>query len=223
MNKNTSISEFIKQNKELIHQEILHIDYDIIKNHPILGECTENHSFFYRPLYRHMDPTEPQLTKALSAFLEDNPQSCKAFLDAVFTSLQQDVELPDTEYICKCEEITKNVRSSEKQQKRIDNIIIWKDKALCIEVKFDATIENNDLAIYEQQMKSTAPNNETTFIVISIKYIQDIINRKKKKHIWHNILWANILKIWEENIRKNKIKESEDLKRYRSSLWQKIL
>ena len=222
MNKEAPIIHFIKKNKELIKQEILDIDYDIVNNHPILGKCNKEHSFFKSPLYRHMDPTEPQLTKALSSFLKDNPLTCKAFLDAIFTSLKQDVKLPDTGYVCKCEEITKNVRSKEKQQKRIDNVIIWKNKALCIEVKFDATIKNNDLAIYEQQMKSTANGKETIFVVISITHIQDIINKKKKKHTWHNLIWSEVLKKWEYYIRKYQIIEDDDIKRYRSSLWQKI-
>ena len=40
---------------------------------------------------------------------------------------------------------------------------------------------------------------------------------------WQNILWRDVLKEWEEIIIKQNIDEDLDMKRYRTSLWYKIL
>lgn len=189
---------------------------------PILGNFSDRHSFRYTPLYRYLNPTEPQFTKALSKFLFENQQSCKAFLQAIFTLLNQNIQLPENGYHCLCEVITRDVRAKNKKRKRIDNVIMWDNEAVCIEVKFDAVIDGNDLKAYEQQMNNTAKGKHLTYIAISIDNIQDTIKQKKCDK-WSNLRWCDVMRLWEQNILQNNVSESEDMKRYRSSLWNKIL
>ena len=194
----------------------------LFKNFPFLGNFTSRHSFHLPPLYRYLNPTEPQFTKALSGFLYENQSSCKAFLQAIFTLLKEDIELPEKGYQCLCEVITKDVDSKHKQRKRIDNVIIWNNHALCIEVKFDAVIDSNDLDAYEKQMHTTAKDKSLTYVAISIDDIQATIN-KKGCNKWKNLRWYDVMRLWEQIIYQNNLEESSDMTRYRSSLWNKIL
>lgn len=192
-------------------------------NFPLLGKWTTEHSFYNTPLYTYLNPTEPQFTKALSRFLFENQQSCWAFLLAIFELLGNlNKKLPLMGYSCLCEVVTKNARHKDKKRKRIDNVIIWDAEAVCLEIKFDAEIDKNDLKTYEQQMLKIAHNKNITYVVISIRNIQDKIIQKKCEN-WKNISWSKLLRLWEKNIYDNNVTETEDMKRYRTSLWHKIL
>lgn len=224
------IKSFLQDYHDYISEQYAKTDYKtyetLLDNFPFLGKFTAQHSFHLTPLYRYLNPTEPQFTKALSKFLFENQQSCKAFLQAVFTLLPQKngelSKLPETGYQCLCEVVTRDVRSKNKKRKRIDNVIMWNNEAVCIEVKFDAVINDNDLKAYEQQMETTAKGKTTTYIAISIDNIQDTIKQKKCDN-WKNLRWCDVMRLWEQNILQNNISESGDMKRYRSSLWNKIL
>ena len=221
------IKSFLQDYHDYIAEQYAKTDYKtyeaLLDNFPFLGKFTARHSFHLTPLYRYLNPTEPQFTKALSNFLLENQSTCKAFLQAVFTLLhQKNKELPETGYQCLCEVVTRDVRSKNKKRKRIDNVIMWGNEAVCIEVKFDAVIDDNDLRAYEQQMKNTAKGKSTTYIAISIDNIQDTIKQKKCDK-WSNLRWCDVMRLWEQNILQNNVSESDDMARYRSSLWNKIL
>lgn len=195
----------------------------LFDNLPLLGKWTTEHSFYNTPLYTYLNPTEPQFTKALSRFLFENQQSCWAFLLAIFELLGNlNKKLPLMGYSCLCEVVTQNARHKNKKRKRIDNVIIWDAEAVCLEIKFDAEIDKNDLKTYEQQMLKIAHNKNITYVVISIRNIQDKIIQKKCEN-WKNISWSKLLRLWEKNIYDNNVTETEDIKRYRTSLWHKIL
>lgn len=220
------VKSFLQDYHDYIAKQYAKTDYktyeDLLSNFPFLGNYSAHHSFRYKPLYRYLNLKEPQFTKALSNFLLENQQSCKAFLQAIFKLLNQNKELPKDGYYCACEVLTKNVKDKKKRRKRIDNAIIWNSGALCIEVKFDAVIDGNELSVYEEQMKKIAKGKELTFVVITIKNIQkDIDAKKEKKEYWKNILWCDVMRLWEQNL--DGLVEDEDMKRYRSSLWNKIL
>lgn len=220
------VKSFLQNYHHYIAKQYPKIDYktyeELLSNFPFLGNYSDCHSFCYTPLYLYLNPTEPQFTKALSNFLLENQQSCKAFLQAVFTLLNENKKLPKKGYQCLCEVVTRDVGSKNKKRKRIDNVIMWDNEAVCIEIKFDAVIDGNDLKAYEQQMKTTAKGKSTTYIAISIDNIQETI-RQKKCNNWKNLRWCDVMRLWEQNILQNHIVESEDMKRYRSSLWNKIL
>lgn len=224
--RHIKILPFLRQHNKLFQNAYAHSNYmsysTLIENFPILGKLNKQHSFFYPPLYKYLNPTEPQFTKALSKFLSRNQQTCQAFVQAIFSLLNCNKVLPQKGYKCDYEMQTKNVHKTENLHKRIDNIITCNNEVLCIEVKFDASIDHNDLKIYEQQMQEKYPDKNITYVVISINDIQDkIINEKSEN--WKNIIWYNLLRLWEKNIYNNAISETEDMKRYRSSLWNKIL
>lgn len=221
------IKDFYSDYQDLITSKIKDITFKFMKEHPILGECTDTHSYFRKPLYRYLDPYEPQFTKALTCFLRTNQLICKTFIESIFQLLNlQKKELPDNGYECKCEVITRDIKDKKRQRKRIDNVIIWENKALCIEVKFDAKIDNNDLIAYEAQMKEICKKGhyDIYYIAISIDNIQADINQKGNRK-WKNILWCDLLKLWEKNIHNLgcTYKENEDMIRYRTSLWYKVL
>ena len=201
-------------------------EFDIVNTHPILGVAYNQSSYSQVPLYRHLNPTEPQLTKALSDFLSENQKSCKAFVQAIFELLNENekniTSLPTEGYTCRSEVFTNAVRNKENRRKRIDNIIMWNERALCIEVKFDAVIKNNDLKIYKKQMEKMTNEKPTTYVAISIYNIQYEIDKKKCSE-WKNLLWADVLRTWEKILANNNSDEDVDLKRYRSSLWRKVL
>ena len=222
------VKSFLQDYHDYIAQQYSQAEYityrNLFSNFPFLGNYTETHSFRKLPLYRYINPTEPQLTKALSNFLLKNQQSCQAFLQAIFTLLnKKDIDLCGN-YNCFCEVITKDVSSRKKKRKRIDNVIIWNNEVLCIEVKFDAVINDNDLKTYEEQIEkdSRTKNKNKTYVAISINNIKDALEQKKCEN-WKNLYWRDVLRLWEENIFTNNIRESDDMIRYRSSLWNKIL
>lgn len=230
------VKSFLQDYHDYIAEQYVKTNYktydELFNNFPFLGNYSAKHSFSYKPLYRYLNLKEPQFTKALSYFLLENQSSCKAFLQAVFTLLNPDIKLsnikfPETGYRCKCEVVTKEIndkKDKKHKNKRIDNVIIWNDQALCIEVKFDAVIDGNDLRAYELQMENTEKDKEINYVVISIKNIQkDIDAKEEKTKPWKNILWCDVMRLWEQNINQNKVIEDEDMKRYRSSLWNKIL
>ena len=121
------------------------------------------------------------------------------------------------------------------KRKRIDNIFIWDNEMLCLEIKFDAQLTNL-LEVYQEECQKIAKKNKITnieYVVISKiclqknidEYIQTL-NRRRMTHKfdkWQNILWRDVLKEWEEIIVKQNIDEDLDMKRYRTSLWYKIL
>ena len=57
------------------------------------------------------------------------------------------------------------------------------------------------------------------------RYIQKKNNKRSKNKLekWSNILWVDLLKKWEEIIIKQNFDEDLDMRRYRTSLWYKVL
>lgn len=199
---------------------------DITKNHPVLGVDYSQSSYSQPELYKYIEPTEPQLTKALAYFLNENQESCRAFVQAVLQLLKRDCSVCDkaTNFECVSEEPTV-------KKKRIDDVIRWKDNILCMEVKFNAPLQNNLLGYQRHiEKKYKLPKNDAkpVYVVISIKNITDEIRKNlRKSHChkaqWINVLWADLLRTWERIISDNNIKEDTDFTRYRSSVWHKIL
>lgn len=218
------VKSFLQDYHDYIAKQYAKTDYktyeDLLSNFPFLGNYSAHHSFRYKPLYRYLNLKEPQFTKALSNFLLENQSSCKAFLQAIFTLLKEKIDLPENGYQCLCEVITRDANSKNKKRKRIDNVIMWDNHALCIEVKFDAVIDGNDLEAYEQQMNATAEGKSLTYVAISIDDIQATINSKGCNK-WKNLCWYDVMRLWEQNL--EGLVEDEDMARYRSSLWRKIL
>ena len=240
------IQDFVRKNKKLIENCVLEkVDFDILKQHPILGNCQKRHAYFCSPLYKHVKLTEPQLTIALAQFFNEckNQNICKAFLQAVFEILNKPQEI-STEVqcsyeICTAREIEKKRRQRKKKkrntQKRIDNLFIWGENLLCVEIKFDAKL-TNQLEIYQNYCKNFARVRNIKnmdYVVISKEKLQKQINRyiqkknnkrsKNKLEKWSNILWVDLLKKWEEIIIKQNFDEDLDMRRYRTSLWYKVL
>ncbi len=230
------IAKFIRDNTDFIDLCLSQKnDFDILKNHPILGNCDKRHAFFDIPLYRHIKVTEPQFTIALAEFFNEkqNQIICKTFVQSIFKILHKEANINGT-IMCKSEIKTIDVQN-KKNKKRIDNIFIWDENMLCLEVKFDAQLSNS-LEIYQEECQAIANKQNIKnieYIVISKKNLQEKINnyiqtknnkrKKNKLKIWCNLLWQDVLKIWEEEIIKQNINEDSDIKRYRTSLWYKVL
>lgn len=212
-----------KKNKQII-EELSKIKFDYMKYHPLLGKCEKQHAYFQKPLYCHLNPTEPQFTKALSCFLKDNQQSCMAFICAIYILLGKKVgDIKNKKFDCHCEERTE-------EERRIDDVIIWDDGILCVEVKFDAILQNN-LSQYKRYIETKKEYKKLTekyFIVISIKNITYQIEKSIRKSRYHNksgwinLLWKDVLREWEQVVIEKNVEEDDDFKRYRRSLWDKI-
>ncbi len=232
-----TVQKFIDNHVEMLNQYAAQkVDFDILEQHPVLGVCHSGHAYFEKPLYRHVSLTEPQFTKALAQFFneEQNQKICRAFVQAIFETLHKQRIINKT-IKCACEIQTQDVRNPKAKRKRIDNIFIWDNEMLCLEIKFDAQLTNL-LEVYQEECQKIAKKNKITnieYVVISKiclqknidEYIQTL-NRRRMTHKfdkWQNILWRDVLKEWEEIIIKQNIDEDLDMKRYRTSLWYKIL
>lgn len=224
LKNNKRIDNFIIKHKELIEQSRIDIDYDIINNHPLLGKCCTQHAFFERPLYRHINLIERQFTEALAEFLNNDFEIFQAFVSCLINK-NDFIRLE-----CEAERYTKNAKNKEDKKKRIDDIIYWESKTangeeekgiICLEVKFEADLYNN-LKVYEEEIKAIAKAKHTkkeniTYIVLSE-------NIETLRLPWYNQLWSDIMKKWEKKIIEKSITEKDaDMKRYRASLWRKIL
>lgn len=224
LKNNKRIDNFIRKHKELIKQSITDIDYDIINNHPILGKCCTQHAFFCRPLYRHINLNERQFTEALAEFLNNDSEIFQAFVSCLINK-NDFIKLK-----CEAERYTENAKNKEDKKKRIDDIIYWKtitangeeEKGIiCLEVKFEANLYN-DLKVYEEEIKAIArvkhiKKENITYIVLSE-------NIETPRLPWCNQLWSDIMKKWEKKIIEKSITEKDaDMRRYRASLWRKIL
>lgn len=218
------INLFIKKYHSIVSKTIANINYDIINNHPLLGKCTQNHAFFERPLYRHINLNERQFTEALAEFLNNDTEVFQAFVSCLINK-NDFIKLK-----CEAERYTENAKNKEDKKKRIDDIIYWESKTangeeekgiICLEIKFEANLYNN-LKVYEEEIKAIAKvkhikKQNITYIVLSE-------NIETPRLPWCNQLWSDIMKKWEKKIIEKSITEKDaDMKRYRASLWCKIL
>ncbi len=228
------IKKFIKDNFKLIEQYVSkNNEFDIFKEHPILGDCN-GHAYFEIPLYRHVSLTEPQFTKALAQFFNEkqNQKLCQTFIYAIFETLhkRQIIQAINNKIECGYEIPTKDVINPKTKSKRIDNIFIWDNNLLCVEIKFDAQLTNN-LEIYQEECQTIAKERNIEniiYIVISKVNIQKQIDKYlevqgMRDNKWQNILWQDLLRNWEKIIHAQHIDEDTDMKRYRTSLWYKVL
>lgn len=224
--KHQTVKSFMKDYKRFFEKSYLSGNFlsynDFMEKHPILGKCHKNHAFFYRPLYRYLKLDEEDYTKALARFLNDNQESCRAF---VYALINKDIK---GRFKCEAEIYTEEAHKQNlKWGKFIDNIIYWSAEnengiteqgLVCLEVKIDAPL-NNELNIYKYEIE----NNDKYKMCKNVFYlVLSKKNEKPKDPCWKNILWQNILKKWEDKIMRDSVNEDEDMKRYRSSLWLKI-
>ena len=190
---------------------------DIAKKHPIFGVSYQKCSYSHSPLYRYIDPQEKQLTRALSCFFMESPKFCKSFVCTLLELLHQDVSICQTEnFDCRSEQST--------GQYFIDNIISWDKGVICIEIKFDAQLQN-DLKEYQNYIKKNFKRDNIFFIVISSRDVQFEIETKKKSKKWQNLLWQDVLRMLENKLEdaKEDVKIDPDIRRYLSSLWHKVI
>ena len=226
------VDNFIKslKRKDSILNKYLaegYIKYEKLKeNFPILGNLTPYHSFFAPPLYRYINPTEPQFTGALCDFMQTNQQCCQAFVQAILELHREDKkdipDIPEKGFSCFKEVKTLPKDEHKRNHKFIDDLFKWNNHVLCIEIKFDAKLYN-ELSEYEKYVKDTYPSEQRNFVVISMERLS---LTDKQQQNWRNLLWYDVLKKWESNISKKRegnFSEETDLVRYRSSLWHKVL